>query len=96
MLSFAVGVLTCLIVMVSPIATHASAVGIQYWGTFTVNVDGQSINIPSGQLTHEINGKGYHITWDGANFISAANLCDPSIHFTYGNGAYELRGNVHL
>jgi hypothetical protein len=78
-----------------PATSHASAFGIQYWGAFTVNVGGQSVGIPSGQLAHEINGSGYHINWDGANFASAANICDPSMRFTYGNGSYHLDGNVH-
>ncbi len=33
-----------------PTTTHASAYGIQYWGAFTVNIGGQSVGIPSGQL----------------------------------------------
>lgn len=78
-----------------PAVSQASAYGIQYWGAFTVNVKGQSIGIPSGQLAHEISGSGLHVNWDGANFISAANLCDPSMKFTYGNGSYYLNSSVH-
>ena len=51
--------------------------------------------IPKGQLFHEINGSGYHINWDGANFLSVANICDPSMRFTYGNGSFGFNGNVH-
>jgi hypothetical protein len=78
-----------------PATTHASAFGIQYWGAFTVNIGGQSVGIPSGQLAHEINGSGYHIKWDGANFGAAGTICDPSMRFTYGNGSYRVDGNVH-
>jgi hypothetical protein len=78
-----------------PAASHASATGYQYWGGFTANIGGQNVGIPAGQLTHIINGSGYHINWDGANFASVANICDPSMKFTYGNGAYYLNGNVH-
>jgi hypothetical protein len=84
-----------LLAAVVPAATQASAYGIQYWGAFTVNIKGQSIGIPSGQLAHWISGKGLHITWDGANFASVANICDPSMKFTYGNGRYYINGNVH-
>jgi hypothetical protein len=80
---------------VVPATSLATAFGIQYWGAFTVNIKGQSIGVPSGQLAHEVNGRGLHINWDGANFGSAANLCDPSMKFTYGNGRYYLKGNVH-
>ena len=79
-----------------PATSYASASGVQYWGAFNVNIGGQSVPIPSGQLVHVIDGSGYHINWDGANFASAANICDPSMRFTYGNGAYYLNGNVHL
>jgi hypothetical protein len=84
-----------LLALVVPATSLATAFGIQYWGAFTVNIKGQSIGIPSGQLAHEINGKGLHINWDGANFGSVANLCDPSMKFTYGNGRYYVKGNVH-
>ena|SRR5687768_4325556 len=78
-----------------PATARASADGYQYWGAFTVNIGGQSVGIPSGQLYHAIEGAGYHINWDGANFISAATICDPSMRFTYGNGLYHLYGDVH-
>jgi hypothetical protein len=93
MLLVVVGVLSALLLL--PETSQASAYGIQYWGAFTVNVKGQSVGIPSGQLAHMISGKGYHINWDGANFVAAANICDPSMRFTYGNGSYRLDGNVH-
>jgi hypothetical protein len=80
--------------MALPATSHASAVGDQYWGGFTVNVVGQSVGIPAGRLTHSINGSGYHINWDAASFGSIAAICDPSIRFTYGNGSYYLDGNV--
>jgi len=78
-----------------PEISYASAIGYQYWGGFTANIAGQSVGIPAGQLTHVINGNGYHINWDAANFGSAGTLCDPSIRFTYGNGKYRVDGNVH-
>ena len=80
---------------VVPATAGATAVGYQYWGGFTANIGGQSVGIPAGQLTHIIRGSGYHVDWDGANFGSAGNLCDPSMRFTYGNGSQHIDGNVH-
>jgi len=72
-----------------------SAYGIQYWGGFHVNVGGQSIGIPAGQLAHWISGDGYYVSWDGANFASAADICDTSMRFTYGNGSQYINGGIH-
>ncbi|HEX6480781.1 MAG TPA: hypothetical protein VF043_18230 [Ktedonobacteraceae bacterium] len=74
-----------------PTASHASAYGIQYWGVHVVH----GVYIPSGQLAHYISGNGLYVTWDGANFISAGNLCDVSMRFTYGNGRLYLNGGMH-
>lgn len=74
---------------------HASAGGFEYWGGFHVTIEGQSIRIPAGQLYHYISGSGLRVSWDGANYGSIAPLCDTSVRFTYGYGAYVLRGNVH-
>lgn len=74
-----------------PTASHASAYGIQYWGIHVVN----GVSIPSGQLAHWISGKGLYVTWDGANFASAGNLCDTTMRFTYGYGKVHLNGGLH-
>ena len=87
---FAIG-LALLALAVLPAAGHASAAGYQYWSPFTWN----GITFPGGQLFHEINGSGNHVNWDGANFASAGNVCDSSMRFTYGGGAYYLNGNIH-
>lgn len=84
-----------LLLAVLPATSHATARGVQYWNPFSVSIGGQTVGIPSGQLVHEINGKGYRVNWDGANFASGANICDPSMKFTYGNGALYINGNVH-
>lgn len=78
-----------------PATSYASAYGIQYWGGFAVNIGGQTIRIPAGQLAHWISGNGLYISWDGANFASVGNICDSSMRFTYGYGKYYLNGNVH-
>lgn len=79
----------------STTSSQATATGFQYWGGVSVNVGGQTIGIPAGELVHTIDGTGYYINWNAAQFTSAAVLCDTSMRFTYGNGAYELKGNVH-
>jgi hypothetical protein len=91
----AVTLMTLTGLAVMPIVSLASAYGYQYWGGFSANVANQTIRIPSGQLYHAINGSGYHINWQGANFGSVANICEPSVKFTYGYGSYYLNGNVH-
>ncbi len=78
-----------------PATSYASAYGIQYWGAFTVNIGGQAVGVPSGQLAHWISGNGLYVSWDGANFVSAGCLGDPSMRFTYGYGASRLNGSVH-
>ncbi|NDJ16313.1 hypothetical protein [Myxacorys almedinensis] len=79
----------------APTVSLASASGYQYWGGFTANIGGQSVGIPAGQLHHAINGKGTRINWQGANFGSAANICDSSMRFTYGYGKRRINGNIH-
>jgi hypothetical protein len=69
--------------------------GDQFWGGITMNIKGQAVGIPTGKPPHEITGSGAHIEWDYANFGSVGNLCDPSVRFTYGNGAHSFDGNVH-
>ena len=92
MLSFVATVVALALV---PAAGHATAFGIEYWGGFDATIKGQTVRIPAGQLAHEINGSGYHVKWDGANFASAATLCDPSMRFTYGDGSKRVDGDVH-
>ena len=70
---------------------EARAYGIEYFGVREVG----GYKIPSGQLAHLIEGKGFRIDTDGANFGVAGNLCEPSVRFTYGNGAVRVDGNVH-
>jgi hypothetical protein len=72
-----------------------SAYGIQYWGGFHVNIGGQTIGIPAGQLAHWISGDGYYVSWDAANFASVGNICDSAMRFTYGYGALRLNGGLH-
>jgi hypothetical protein len=78
-----------------PATSYASAYGIQYWGGFAVNVGGQTVRIPAGQLAHWISGKGLYVSWDGANFASVGNICDSSMRFTYGYGKLRLNGGMH-
>ncbi|HTP20817.1 MAG TPA: hypothetical protein VMJ65_14495 [Solirubrobacteraceae bacterium] len=85
------GVLAAAVALAVPASSQASAYGIQYFGTRTI--DGYTI--PGGQLAHYISGSGLFIAWDGANFGSIGNLCDSSIEFTYGYGSWYVKSSVH-
>src|SRR4051794_16993127 len=78
-------------VWVGAAPANATADGYQYWGQFTF----EGVTVPGGQLYHRIEGDGYHVDTDGANYGSVGNLCDASVRFTYGNGAKHIDGNVH-
>jgi hypothetical protein len=67
-----------------PISALASAYGIQYWGGFTINVSGQSIGIPAGQLAHQINGDGNYISSEWAHISTpTSSLCNWRIDHVY-------------
>lgn len=91
LLALAVAALAIVPLMAAPATSHASACGYQYWGGFSSPWGW----IPNGQLTHCIRGRGTYVEWDGANFASAANICDSSMRFTYGYGAQVMNGNIH-
>lgn len=86
--------LTCLAAMSATAAENASAsaFGVQYWGSFTVNVGGQTVGIPSGELGHNIYGRGTLVEQDSAKFLAAANICNWRIDFTYADA---LNGQVY-
>ena len=85
------GFLAAVLFALSSSIAFATAYGIEYFGA----VEYEGYAIPSGQLAHLIEGKGYNIETDGANFASVGNICDPSMKFTYGDGSFELKGDVH-
>ncbi len=78
-----------------PAASQASAYGLQFWGGFDFNIFGQTVRVPSGELYHEISGRGQHVSWDGAGFIAVGNLCDSSIRFSYGYHTQSFNSSVH-
>lgn len=80
--------------VVTPIAASANAYGIEYWTAFRATVEGIPIPVPKGQLFHGIQGKGSHIDVQGANYLSASNLCDASVRFTYGNNKQHVDSSV--
>jgi hypothetical protein len=90
-----IAVMVTSVMAVMPGASEASAYGIQYWGGFSVNVGGQTVRIPAGQLAHWISGNGLYVSWDGANFASVGCIGDPSMRFTYGYGRVRVNGSVH-
>src|SRR5262245_12744399 len=61
----------------------ASAYGIQYWGFFTVDVKGQNIGIPSGQLAHEVNGSGTYINNEWAHITTTPGFCNWRVDYVY-------------
>ena len=85
------GFLAVVLFALSSSIAFATAYGIEYFGT----IEFEGHTIPSGQLAHLIEGEGYNIETDGANFASVGNICDPSMKFTYGNESYELKGDVY-
>lgn len=82
-----VGLLGTLLV---PAMAHASAYGYEYWKAFEV----AGYPVPGGQLFHAIEGRGLHIDVEGANFVSAGNLCEASVRFTWGNGAQSYKTGI--
>src|SRR5215471_4313875 len=61
---------SALIAAVAAGSASASAYGVQYWGFFTVNIRGQSIGVPSGQLAHDIDGSGTYINSEWAHITT--------------------------
>jgi hypothetical protein len=61
----------------------ASAYGIQYWGAFTVNIGGQSVGIPSGQLAHEVSGSGRYIDYEWAHITTLPGFCNWRVDYVY-------------
>lgn len=71
------------IAAMSPSSASASAYGIQYWGAFTVNVGGQAIGIPSGQLAHKVNGSGTYINSEWAHITTKPGFCNWRVDYVY-------------
>jgi len=75
--------LSLLVVAATPGSASASAYGVQYWGFFTVNIKGQSIGIPSGQLAHDIDGSGTYINSEWAHITTAPGFCNWRVDYVY-------------
>ncbi|WP_432138497.1 MULTISPECIES: hypothetical protein [unclassified Streptomyces] len=98
----AVGVL----LLVSPTAAHATAVGSAPVHTFEYSVGGATMKVPTGcMFTHIIRGGGRKITYQNAGvdcgFVAAlgSGFCNWRIDFTYAdtnNKTYRTsRGRTH-
>jgi len=61
----------------------ASAYGVQYWGFFTVNIRGQSIGVPSGQLAQDIDGAGTYINSEWAHITTTPGFCNWRVDYVY-------------
>jgi hypothetical protein len=72
-----------LVAAAAPGSASASAYGVQYWGFFTVNIRGQSVGIPSGQLAHDIDGAGTYINSEWAHITAAPGFCNWRVDYVY-------------
>ncbi len=72
-----------LVSTLAPSSAAASAYGIQYWGAFTVNIGGQNIGIPSGQLAHKVNGSGTRIDSEWAHITTGPGFCNWRVDYVY-------------
>jgi len=72
-----------LVIVLAPSSASASAYGVQYWGAFTVNVGGQNIGIPSGQLAHKVNGSGARIDSEWAHITTTPGFCNWRVDYVY-------------
>src|SRR5262245_50075504 len=72
-----------LIASVVPGSASASAYGVQWWGFFTVNIGGQSVGIPSGQLAHDIEGSGTYVRSEWAHITTAGGFCNWRVDYVY-------------
>ena len=64
-------------------SASASAYGVQYWGFFTVNIGGQSVGIPSGQLAQNISGSGTTIRSQWAHITTTPGFCNWRVDYVY-------------
>jgi hypothetical protein len=83
LVGLAAATVALLIATVTPGSASASAYGIQYWGFFTVNIGGQSIGIPSGQLAQNINGSGTYIRSQWAHITTTPGFCNWRVDYVY-------------
>jgi len=72
-----------LVIVLAPSSASASAYAPQYWGAFTVNVGGQNIGIPSGQLAHKVNGSGARIDSEWAHITTTPGFCNWRVDYVY-------------
>jgi hypothetical protein len=84
LVGLAATIASLLIAALAPGSASAGAYGVQWWGFFTVNVGGQSIGIPSGQLAHDIEGRGTYINSEWAHVtVAPAGICNWRVDYVY-------------
>lgn len=68
-------------------SAEATAFGSQAFGSFKVNVKGQTITIPRGLLTHDLRGSGKKVTSDRVAFeqVLGGPTCIYKYSFQYRN-----------
>jgi hypothetical protein len=83
LVGLAAATVAVLIAASAPGSAPASAYGVQYWGFFTVNIGGQSVGIPRGQLAHDINGSGTYIRRQWAHISTSPGFCNWRVDYVY-------------
>jgi hypothetical protein len=88
--------ITCII----PISALATAQGFEFWDAKTINVKGQSIQIPAGTLSHNIGGEGNYISKEWASFATvSSSLCNWRVDYVYSDvnkkEKRRIPGRVH-
>lgn len=91
-------------IAVTPTASLATAVGVEYFGR-AQKIDtsagakgagvSTSFNVRQGRLYHELVGRGLWVDGHGVWFKYTGTICEPSVKFTYGDGAMQRKGSVH-
>ncbi|MBW3609332.1 MAG: hypothetical protein KY463_13490 [Actinobacteria bacterium] len=69
----------------APNPASASATGYAFWAPFGINIGGQTIGVPSGQLTHVIVGSGTYISRERAHILTKPGFCNWRVDFVYKN-----------
>lgn len=77
-----------LLAALAPSPASASATGYAFWAPIGINVGGQAIGVPSGQITHVIDGSGTYIRREQAHILTKPGFCNWRIDFVYSN-AYD-------
>jgi hypothetical protein len=71
--------------VLAPSNASASAYGVQYWAGFNVNILGQTVKIPTGQLAHQVSGSGTYINSEWAHITTGPGFCNWRVDYVYSD-----------